>query len=121
MLPNHLGPVLQGLGQVRRLDVFAARQVGDGAGKFHGAVVGARRQVELTHRGADEIVACFVQFAKLAHLGHAHVGIADNTGVQSLLTLRVESFQLPLNLCKNNFRFLKSRNKQQVKYDFQTC
>jgi hypothetical protein len=49
-LPHQpLGPVLQRLGHVRGLDIFAPSQVGDRPRQFQDAVVGAGREIELAH------------------------------------------------------------------------
>jgi hypothetical protein len=65
-------PVLQGFGQVDRLDLLAAGQVGDGAGQLKHAVVGARGELRgmlrmHTYGAAHQGVAGFVQLAELAH------------------------------------------------------
>ena len=42
-------PIINGLSQMPRLDVFAVVEVGDGARDFKDAVVGARRQPQTVH------------------------------------------------------------------------
>ena len=75
---------------MRRQDGLASGQVGNCAGQLQRAMIGARRKVELAHRRAHQAVASFVQFAELAHLGHAHIGVTDNirrTGLRKALQL----------------------------------
>ena len=74
---HHLRPILQRLCQMRRLNCFAPRQVCYRAREFQDAVIGARRELQLAHGRFDQTLPGFVQFTKLAHLGHAHIGIAD--------------------------------------------
>ena len=80
-LPQHdLRPVLQRLGQVRRLDSFAPRQVRNRARQLQYPVIPARRQVELPHRRSDQVFPRLVQLAELANFGNAHVGVAGDIG-----------------------------------------
>jgi len=70
------GPVLQGFGDVNRLDFRTAMQVCDGARQFEYPVVGAGRKVQLAHSGAHQGVAVLLQAAEFPHFGGAHLGVA---------------------------------------------
>jgi hypothetical protein len=67
--------VLDGLQQVRLLDAVAAREVGDGAGDFQDAVVGAGGQRELLHRLLEHFPERGVERDMGADLRVAHAGV----------------------------------------------
>jgi hypothetical protein len=86
---NHcpLRSILRRLGQVRRLDSFTSRQICDRACQFQDAVIGARREIQLAHRRADQVVTGFIEFAEFAHFSHTHIGVADYVCPREMLPL----------------------------------
>jgi hypothetical protein len=74
-LPHLPWPILQRFRQMRRGDLFVAREVGDGAGELEDTVVGEGGEAELAHGGALELLAGRVKLAVVAHLGRAQVAI----------------------------------------------
>ena len=71
---------MDGLQQVRLLDAVAAREVGDGAGDFQDAVVGAGGQRELLHRLLEHFPERGVERDMGADLGVAHAGVGGELG-----------------------------------------
>ncbi len=67
--------VLQRFGQVGGGNIHAAGKVGDGAGEFEDAVVGAGGELQLVHGGAHQSSAGFIQGAILAHLRRVHIRV----------------------------------------------
>ena len=67
--------VLDGLGEVVRLDARSALQVGEGAGDPQDLVVRAGRQAQLGHRLLEQHLAGGVQLAELPHLPRGHRGV----------------------------------------------
>jgi hypothetical protein len=63
---------------MRRLDLLTPHQIRDRPCQLQDAMIRPRRKVELAHRRTDETVACFIEFAEFTHLGHAHIGVADD-------------------------------------------
>ncbi len=57
---HQLRTVLQRLRQMHRLDLTTSCQVRNRVRKFEYAMVTARGQIRLTHRGADETLTCFI-------------------------------------------------------------
>jgi len=84
---------LQRLGQMHRLDLLTPGQIRDGARQLEDAVIGARRQVQLRHGRAHQGLALIVHLTELPHLGHAHVGVADDvrSPVDSLIRRHTKS------------------------------
>jgi len=82
-----LRPILQRLGEMRRLDLLTPRQIGDCPRQFEYPVIGSRRKIQLAHGCADEIIPSFIQFIELPHLGHAHIGVADDVCPDETLQL----------------------------------
>jgi len=71
---------LNGLAQVGCVDVGGGLEVGDGAGDFEDAVVGAGAEVEFVHGHAQEFDGFVVDFAMgLEQLG-GHPRVATDTG-----------------------------------------
>jgi hypothetical protein len=62
---------------MRGLDLFTPRQIRNRARQFHAlrAMIGTRRQIELTHRCSHQTLTLALQPAKLASLLDTHVGI----------------------------------------------
>src|SRR5690348_5134566 len=58
------GAELDGLRDVVRGNLFAAAQVGDGAGNFQDAVVGAGAEVVFRHGQLQQLAGRLIQFAK---------------------------------------------------------
>ncbi len=58
-------------------DFVGGGEVGDGAGEFDDAVMGAGGEVHLTGGGAHQLLARRVERAVLAYLAGAHVGVRD--------------------------------------------
>ena len=75
---HQLGTVLQRLRQMRGLNIFASHKIGNGARKFQDAMISPRGQIELTHCRTHQTLTLVVQFAKLADLRHAHIGITHD-------------------------------------------
>jgi hypothetical protein len=77
--PGRLGlpprPVLNRLGQMGRLDVAAAGQIGNGPGQLEDTVIGPGAHLQLFHRRPEQAVAGVVHLAELAYLGWSHVGV----------------------------------------------
>ena len=55
--------VLQGLGQVGGVDILCPGEVGDGAGEFEDAVVGAGAEVHLADGGLHQVLAVLIDLA----------------------------------------------------------
>ena len=79
--------VLDGFEEVRGLDFFGAREIGDRAGDFENAIVGARGEAELLHRLLQEIAERGIDRAVFAdvRVGHAGVGGDFRAGKSLLL------------------------------------
>jgi hypothetical protein len=60
------------------LDIFTPCQVRDHTRKFQDAMIGSRRQIELSHRRAYQMLTIVLQLAKLPYLSDAHIGIAND-------------------------------------------
>ena len=65
---------------MRGLNLFAARQIRDGARQFEDAVIGTCRQIELTHRRPHQALTFGLEAAKLPDLVDAHVCVAKDIG-----------------------------------------
>jgi hypothetical protein len=77
---GHPGPVLQGLGDVRRGDLLFGGEIGDGAGQLEHPVVGARRESHLTHSRTEQRLGGIVEGGMLAQLLRPHVGVGQQGG-----------------------------------------
>jgi len=60
------------------LDLFTPRQIRDDARQFQEAMIGARRQIELTHRCPHQALSLILQPAKLTDLPDTHIRVANN-------------------------------------------
>ncbi len=69
---------MQRLGDVRRGDRFAARQVSDGAGELEDTVEGARRELEPLGSGAQNRLGGGIYLAVGAHLGWPYLRVAGD-------------------------------------------
>src|SRR5436305_678810 len=69
--------VLQGFRNVGGADLVRGGEVGDGAGEFDDAVMGAGGEVHLAGGGAHQLLARRVQWAVLAYLARPHVRVRD--------------------------------------------
>ena len=56
-------------------DVFAVREVGDGARGFQDAVMGAGGEVQIFHRHAQEVLGVSAEGAEFSHLLRAHPAV----------------------------------------------
>jgi hypothetical protein len=65
-------PVLNRLGDMRRLDVLRPGQIGDGALQFEPTVISASAEVHLLHGCLEQGLAGGVDLAESADLGRAH-------------------------------------------------
>ena len=85
-------PVLQRLGQMRRLRLRLARQIRDGARRLEHPVIPERAQLHLPHRRAHEFLALLVQPAEGLHRlswrrcskaarGRPHVAVDEHAGL----------------------------------------
>ncbi len=68
-------PVLDRLGDVRRLNRVGSGQVGDGACQLEDAVIRTGAELHLAHGRAQQLPAGLVHGAVVAHLGGSHVGV----------------------------------------------
>ena len=73
------GAVLDGFHDLGGADVFFAGEVGEGAGDFEDAVVGAGGEVEGFHRLFEKVGGVFVELAMGAHLAGGHGGVGEET------------------------------------------
>ena len=69
------GAVLDSLGDVREGDRRFGGEVGDGAGDFEDAVVGAGGEALLLHGAFEEAFGVGGELTKLADLAGAHLGV----------------------------------------------
>ena len=69
------GPVLDGLADMVGGDAFAGGEVGDGAGDFEDAVVGAGAEVEVLHGVAEHFEGGIVDGAEFFDLAVRHAGV----------------------------------------------
>ncbi len=81
--------MLNRLRNVRHSDLFAGIQVGDGAGEFQDAVVGAGGEVQLVDGGAQQGLDVFAQRAELAQVAGAHLGVVDDGSAGEATALEV--------------------------------
>ena len=79
--------VLQGLGDVRRLDDVAIGEVGDGAGELEDAVEGAGGELETLGGGLEEGLRGGIYNAVFADLSWPHVGVAGDAAAGEALCL----------------------------------
>ena len=68
--------VLDGFGDVFGFEVGGVFEVGDGAGDFQNAVVGAGAQALLGHCTFEQALAIGRQFAERADVAGGHLGVA---------------------------------------------
>ena len=71
-------PVLDRFADVVGLNGWSCIQVGDGAGHFQDAVVGAGAEVQFGHRHFDEVLSGFVELAVGLEMTRGHPGIAGD-------------------------------------------
>ena len=62
------------------VDLLLAGEVGDGAGEFEDAVVGAGAEVHLTDGGLHQVFAVLIDLAVALDLGGTHVAVDDDMG-----------------------------------------
>ncbi len=74
-----LEPVLHRFGEVGGGDVVSALEVGDGAGEFDEAIVGAGGETHGRDGLPQKVFAGLVEGAELAEEGAIHLGIGENT------------------------------------------
>ncbi len=72
------GAVLDGLGEVGDGKMFRAFQVGDGAGNFEDAVVGAGGEALLLHGAFEQAFGVGAEFAVGADLAGGHLGVGED-------------------------------------------
>jgi hypothetical protein len=70
-------PILDGLGEVGHGQVFDAFKIGDGAGDFEDAIMGAGGESLLLHGALEQMLGIGAQLAIGANLtgGHLRVGV----------------------------------------------
>ena len=73
--------VLNSLGQMLNLNFVGARQVGDGAGHFQDAVVGAGAEAEALHGGFEQLAAGRAYLANVFHHLRGHHGVGVHLGL----------------------------------------
>jgi len=67
---------------MHRLDRFTLRQIRNRPRQLQDAMIGARRQIELTHRREHQTLTFILQFAELPYLPDTHIGVADDVGLR---------------------------------------
>ncbi len=72
---------MDGLGDVVGLNGFCGVEIGDGAGDFQDAVIGAGTKIQITHGGAEDLFGSGFHPANLMKGFAAHVGIAVGAGL----------------------------------------
>ena len=85
--PSHhdLWPVLQCLGQVHGLNILAPSQVCNGARQLQDAMICARGELHLAHRGTYQALAFILQLTELPDFTNVHVCVAgDVSGMGTL-------------------------------------
>lgn len=70
--------VLDGFADVVGLDGFGTVEIGDGAGDFQDAVIGAGAEIQLGHRHFDEILSGLVELAVDFEMTGGHAGVAGH-------------------------------------------
>jgi len=78
-LPPPARAVLDGLGDVGRLDALAAGQIRDDAGQLEDAMVRSRAHLQLTHGRPQQAAAGLVNLAELPNLGRPMSALQRNT------------------------------------------
>src|SRR4051812_39105295 len=68
--------ILNGFADVFGRDGVGFREVGDGAGDFQNAVVGAGAQIQFRHGDANQFLGFVAEFAVLFDLPRTHPGVA---------------------------------------------
>ena len=84
-----------------RTEFLHTRQVGDRARQPQDEADRPRRQIELSHRGADQALTFLRKFAELPYFPHAHIGFTDDIGY---FVIRTSSIRI--SLCLNISRRL---------------
>lgn len=80
-------PILHRFGDMRRLDLLGAGEIGNGAGQLEDAVVGAGAEMQLAHGCLEQILAGSVKLAVLAHLVGVHLRIGQRGCTLKAFTL----------------------------------
>ena len=86
-----------------RVDILVAGQVGDRAGQFEDAVIGAGAQIHLAHRGLHQTLARLLQLTETLHFGRTHIPIDGDIGLvhagETVLLASTRPFHPPPEVC----------------------
>ena len=85
-------------------DGGSGREVGDGAGDFDYAGVGAGGQAEAVDEGLEEVAAGGVEGAEAVELLRAHLGVGENGRAGKTLLLDLPGAEDPRRHCSSRLR-----------------
>ncbi|SVD24821.1 uncharacterized protein METZ01_LOCUS377675, partial [marine metagenome] len=76
-------PVLEGFGDVFRVNVVRSSEVGDRAADFQNPVVRAGAQVQFVHRHSQQVLRLVGELAMLLDVAGLHAGVAGDVVVSA--------------------------------------